>query len=165
MIVGNGDIAGVLREVDRPDKLFFASGVSNSQETRESEYQREKDLFAQQSRDAQIVYFGTLAVFYSDTRYTRHKLEMESLVKECPMYALVRLGNITWGDNPHTLINPLRVRVAEQKPFEILDTTRYVINKDEFLHWVKLIPPWNVEMTLTGRPMRVKDIVGEYVLK
>jgi hypothetical protein len=41
-IVGNGDIASVL--VDYPNRLFFASGVSNSLETREEEYQKEKDL-------------------------------------------------------------------------------------------------------------------------
>src|SRR3990167_9943118 len=105
-IFGRGDIAMAL--VDHPGRLFFASGVSNSLETRESEYQREKDALATQTRELQLVYFGSLAVFYSDTRYTRHKLEMESLVKEFPSYAIVRLGLITWGDSPSTLINHLR---------------------------------------------------------
>lgn len=44
MILGNGDIASALRPVDRPDRLFFASGVSNSSETRLSEFNRERDL-------------------------------------------------------------------------------------------------------------------------
>ena len=162
MIVGHGDIARAI--VDRPDRLFFASGVSNSLETRESEYQREKDLLAIQSRDLQIVYFSTLAIFYSEPRYPRHKLEMEALIKEFPCYAIVRLGNITWGENPHTLINALKGKVARQEPFEIQNTTRYVIDKPEFLHWMCLITKWNVEMTLTGQPMKVTEIVKKYVL-
>ena len=79
MIIGNGDLASVLP--DREDLIFFASGVSNSQETRESEYQREVDLLMKQNRDSHIVYFSTLASFYSRTRYVDHKLNMESLIK------------------------------------------------------------------------------------
>ncbi|KKW09896.1 MAG: hypothetical protein UY48_C0051G0013 [Candidatus Gottesmanbacteria bacterium GW2011_GWB1_49_7] len=161
-ICGRGDIATAL--VDHPGRLFFASGVSNSLETRESEYQREKDLLMAQTRELQLVYFSSLAIFYSETRYTRHKMEMESLVKEFPCYALIRLGNITWGTNPNTLINALRARVTKGEPIEIRDTTRYVIDKPEFQHWMNLIPKWNVEMNITGQPMKVSDIVREYVL-
>lgn len=104
MVVGNGDIGSVLPE--EKDLLFFASGVSNSQETREEEYEREFKLLLEQPRDAHLVYFSTLAVFYGDTRYVAHKLFMESTIKkEFPHYTIVRIGNITWGTNPHTLIN------------------------------------------------------------
>jgi len=116
-IIGHGDIASALQ--DDPGRLFFASGVSNSLETRESEYQREKDLLSRQTRDLQIIYFSSLAIFYLETRYTQHKMEMEALVKEFPCYAIMRLGNITWGSNPHTLINALKGRVARGEPIEI----------------------------------------------
>lgn len=165
MIIGHGDIARAI--VDRPDRLFFASGVSNSQETRESEYLREKKLLLDQHPSTcpqQLVYFSSLAIFYLDTRYTQHKREMEEIVKQFPCYAIVRLGNITWGDNPHTLINALKGKIARGEPIEIQDTTRYIINKSEFQHWVNLIPKWNIEMTLTGQPMKVADIVKNYVL-
>jgi hypothetical protein len=39
MIVGRGDIASVLN--DREGVTFFVSGVSNSNETRDSEFMRE----------------------------------------------------------------------------------------------------------------------------
>lgn len=165
MIIGHGDIASAL--VDREDKLFFASGVSNSLETRESEYQREKDLLYKQHPEfghLQLVYFSSLAIFYSETRYTRHKKEMEDLVKQWPCYAIVRLGTITWGDNPNTIINSMKSKVARGEPLEIRDTTRYVIDKPEFQHWVSLIPKWNVEMMLTGQPYKVSEIVKKYVL-
>ena len=103
-IIGNGDIASVLP--DRDNLLFFASGVSNSGETRESEYRREKDLLLAQNNQSHLVYFSSLAVFYGETRYTRHKKEMEGLVETYfPAHTIIRLGNIDFGDNPHTLIN------------------------------------------------------------
>ena len=100
-IVGHGDIARVLNWEcsKRPNTIFFASGVSNSQEIRESEYQREKDLLLKQSRDKRLVYFGSLSIFYSGGRYAKHKREMEELVMEnFPKYCIIRLGNIDWGN-------------------------------------------------------------------
>ena len=95
MIIGKGDIASVLE--DRTDLLYFASGVSNSQEKRESEYQREVDLLLKQDKTKHIVYFGSLCIFYSNTRYAKHKKSMENLVKEnFENYALIRLGNINF---------------------------------------------------------------------
>lgn len=157
MIIGNGDVASAL--IDREDRLFFASGVSNSQETRRSEYEREKNLLLAQDRNRHIVYFGSLCIFYTDTLYAQHKRRMEKLVKDnFKHWTIVRLGNITWGKNPNTIINYLRAHPEA----EVRDVYRYIIDKDEFQHWIDLIPDWNCEMTLTGRRMLVKDIIKEY---
>ena len=162
-IVGNGDIASVLP--DNKKWLFFASGVSNSRETRESEYTREKNLLLKQNRSAHLVYFSTLAVLYGNNRYVQHKREMEELIKqEFPRYTIMRLGNITWGTNPYTVINFFRLQLKKDKPIKIQDTYRYIIDKDEFLHWINLIPVWNCEMNVPGRRMKVKEIVDEYCL-
>lgn len=157
-IVGNGDIGSVLKPFNRDGWLFFASGVSNSQCKDEAEYQRERDLLLEQNTDLHIVYFSSLAIFYSDTRYTRHKRDMEAMIKlNFKKYTIIRIGNITWGNNPHTLINYLRDHVRA----EIRDEYRYVINKEEFLHWLDLIPEWSCEMNCPGRMMSVIDIVKE----
>lgn len=163
MIIGSGDIAQVLVGVDRPDRIFFASGVSNSSETRESEYQREINLLWKQNRYKHLVYFGSLSIFYSDTRYAHHKKEMEDLVKNIfDDYTIIRMGNITWGTNPHTLINFIRNKIRNREPFEIKDVYRYVVNKEEFLYWIDLIPEWNVEINIVGKMMKVRDIIKEY---
>lgn len=163
MIVGNGDIASVLPS--NKSHLFFASGVSNSQEIRESQYKREKNLLLKQDRKSHLVYFSSLAVLYGKNRYVQHKKEMESLIKqEFPRYTIIRIGNITWGTNPHTLINYFRRQLRAGKPIKIQDTYRYIIDKDEFLHWIGLIPNWSCEMNITGRRMKVKEIVDEYCL-
>ena len=161
-IIGHGDIASILEP--REGVLFFASGVSNSSEERESEYQREKDLLLQQDRESRLVYFGSLSIFYNDTRYSRHKREMEDLVRaEFPRYCIVRIGNITWGKNPHTLINHFRHQEEMGEPIQIQDTERYVVDQDELLHWINMIPDFNVELNIPGKRMKVKDIFNKYV--
>ena len=161
MIIGNGDIASVLK--DREDRIYFASGVSNSQEDRDSEYYREMELLRVQDNSKHLVYFSSLCVFYSDNRYSQHKKEMETLVRGWfKKYTIVRVGNITWGDNPHTLINFMRNKIKNREPFDIQDVYRYIVDKNEFLHWVDMIPDFNCEMNITGRRIKVIDIVKEY---
>jgi len=167
MIVGHGDIAQVLSSVDREDRIFFASGVSNSSEMRESEYRRELNLLytmlSETNMKKRFIYFSSLCVFYSNTRYSQHKREMEDWVKKLfPHYTILRLGNITWGENPNTLINFIKNKIRNKEPFEIRDVYRYVVDKEEFLHWVEMIPEFNCEMNVTGKRMKVKDIVKEY---
>ena len=162
MIIGHGDIASVLP--DRDGFIFFASGVSNSQETRESEYDREDALLKKQDSSQHLVYFSSLCVFYARTRYAEHKRYMEQMVRQrFAHYAILRLGNITWGVNPHTIINHLREQRRSGQILNIQDTYRYVVDLGEFLHWVNLIPPWSCEMNITGRRMTVRQIVDELV--
>ena len=162
MIIGNGDIASVL--TDREDRLYFVSGVSNSQETRKAEYEREKNLLLAQDRHRHLVYCSSLCVFYSDTLYAQHKLRMEKLIRQnFKHYTIIRLGNITWGKNPNTIINAMRAQKKAGKTLTIRDTYRYLIDKDEFLHWVNMIPDWNCEMNLTGHRLTIKEIVKKYV--
>lgn len=166
MIIGNGGIAAALREggVDNDGFCYFASGVSNSQETNEAEFWRERFLITQQNRDYWFVYFSSLSVFYSDSIYADHKFEMERLVKETfPHHTILRLGNITWGENPHTLINTLRERERLGLPQNIQDVYRYLVDKDEFIHWIRLIPDWSCEMNIPGRRMKVAEIYREFV--
>jgi nucleoside-diphosphate-sugar epimerase len=161
MIIGTGDIAKVLK--DRDDLVYFASGVSNSLETRESEFRREKDLLFDQDHDKRIVYFSSLSVFYKDSPYTRHKLKMERYVKMFPKHCIVRIGNIDWGTNPHTIINHFRLQKARGEQLEIQNTYRYVVSQDEFLQWLDLIPNRNCEINIPGRTMTIKEIVEKYV--
>ena len=158
MIIGNGNIASVLPE--RDDLLFFASGVSNSSEDRESEFKRERDLLLEQDMTKHLVYFSTLSVFYADTPYVEHKQTMELMVKDYfDRHTIVRLGNITWGKNPNTLLNFLRDKIANGKPYKTRQVWRYITDKNEFKHWLALMPDWNCEMNITGLRLTVSQIV------
>ena len=153
MVIGCGDIGSVLTH--REHLTFFACGVSNSKELDPFEYEREARRLMNQDKSKRLVYFSSLSIYYSDTRYTRHKMFMEELVKQhFTKYCIIRLGNITWGKNPHTLLNFLKANPNAERRNE----TRYLINKDEFLHWINLIPNFNTEMNLTGKLINVKEL-------
>lgn len=157
MILGHGDIASAL--TDQVDKIFFASGVSNSLCTNWQEFQREKDLLLNQNKFSHLVYFSSLSIYYADTPYTRHKKIMERLVKDnFAVSTIVRIGNITWGKNPNTLLNYFKNKIANREVVEIKDEYRYIISKEEFQHWMKMIPDFTTEMNITGRMMKAEEI-------
>lgn len=168
MIIGRGDIASAIADVpslDRPDRIYFASGVSNSQETRDGEYEREAQLLLQQDPTKHLVYFSSLSVFYANTRYALHKRTMEGLIRTHFLrHTIMRLGVIDWGNNPHTIINYMRNEHAAGHPLRIENTYRYVLTIGEFHHWLGLIPEWPCEMNVTGTRMTVHQIVSRYVL-
>ncbi|MEJ2497376.1 MAG: NAD(P)-dependent oxidoreductase, partial [Sulfurovaceae bacterium] len=85
MIIGNGMLAHEFSDYkDDNDIIIFASGVSNSGETRESEFEREKELLTKtidNISSEKIIYFSTCAMYdkyFVNNRYTKHKLHMES---------------------------------------------------------------------------------------
>jgi len=156
MIVGKGDLAKVLKSIDRCDVNFFASGVSNSGEVSQDEFDREKDLLLEQKINVHLVYFSSLGVFFDNSPYLEHKRNMEYIVRQFRSYTIVRIGNITWGDNKHTLINYLKAHPeAKRKP-----VWRHLIDKEDFLYWVSLVPVGEKhEFNITGRRIWVPDLV------
>ena len=157
MIIGNGDIASAL--TDHPDRIYFASGVSNSTCSDKKEFKRERNLLDKIDCNKHIVYFSTLSIYYANSYYTEHKADMEDRIMSWfKSYTIVRLGNITWGKNPNTIINYLKSKINNNMPYEIKDTQRYLCSKEEFQHWMNLIPDFNTEMNITGERVSVKEI-------
>jgi len=163
MILGKGDIAGVL--IDNEDLLFFASGVSNSRCEDKLEYKREVDMLSKLPVTKRIVYFSSLSIFDKNTRYTRHKIRMEGLVKKWfPLYCIIRIGNITWGNNPNTFLNFIRAKMEAGEPFEVRDEMKYMVEKDEFLFWIAKIPNFNCEINIPGQTLSVQQAINKYIL-
>ncbi len=161
MILGRGDIAKAIK--DREGFTFYCNGVSNR--TPFNEHQRLKESnelwrIFNVGFNGMFVYISSLSIYYSDSEYTMHKIFMESFVKSnFNNYCILRIGNITWGDNPNTLINHLKKDTSR-----IEDTFRYLIFKEEFNHWVGLIPKMGKhEMNVTGEMISIKEIVHKYI--
>jgi len=134
MIVGKGDIASVLN--DREGTIFFASGVSNSNETRDSEFMREIELLDKQDRSKCIFYFSSITLddMSKNSQYLQHKRSMELLVKSnFENYNIIRIGNITWGSNPNTFINYIKNKKSKGESVEIKDEYKYVIDKEQLV--------------------------------
>jgi nucleoside-diphosphate-sugar epimerase len=135
MITGSGLIAKSLQPIDTEEILYFASGVSNSLETRSSEFEREFSLLKdnmQSNKDSMLVYFSTLSVndqSKQSSHYVLHKLQMEDFIKNnSENYLILRIGNIVGnGGNPNTLFNFLRNQITNDLPFVLHKKARRLL--------------------------------------
>lgn len=115
MIIGKGLIANLFTEVDTDEVVFFASGVSNSSETREEEFLREQNLVEETMAkypSKLFVYFSTCSIYDSskyNSPYVLHKLHIEEMIKQhATDYLILRVSNAVGnGGNPNLLMNYL----------------------------------------------------------
>lgn len=134
MIIGSGLIAKALNNIDSDNMLFFASGVSNSLETRSSEFEREFTLLKNtlENNKGKLIYFSTLSIHdqsKQDSHYVLHKLNIENYIKNnCEDYLILRIGNIVGnGGNPNTLFNFLKTQIINDNKFVIHQKARRLL--------------------------------------
>ena len=89
-VIGNGLIARYARSLNA-EGTVFCCGVSDSTETRESEFTRERDKL--KSTPGIDVYVSTVCVHTEDTPYAAHKRSMEAAAKASGAL-VVRLPNV-----------------------------------------------------------------------
>jgi len=163
MIVGKGDIASVLN--DREGTIFFASGVSNSNEIRDSEFMREIELLDKQDKTKCLFYFSSISVDdnqkVGSNKYLQHKLRMELLVKSnFENYNIIRIGNITWGSNPNTFINYIKNKKSKGESVQIKDEYKYIIDKDQLVMLTDNLPLVGQNtLCVFGRMAKVAELV------
>ncbi|MCA6066828.1 hypothetical protein JI747_006545 [Chryseobacterium sp. RG1] len=135
MIIGNGLIAKSLQHIDSDEVLFFASGVSNSLETEDSEFQREFTLLQNALTSyphLRFFYFSTLSILdqsKKESRYVHHKKAMEEYITNYSNnYLIIRIGNLIGkGGNPNTLFNFFKNKILQNDSFEIHTEARRLI--------------------------------------
>jgi nucleoside-diphosphate-sugar epimerase len=143
LIVGCGMMAQAFAPF-RNDQgvLIFASGVSDSLETRPSEFAREKSLLAKarsEHPDKLLVYFGTCSVEDPDrarTPYVAHKIGIESLLEDAGSpWMVLRLPLAVGPDRKgHTLAPFLYQRISRGERFEVWEhATRYPVDVADVL--------------------------------
>lgn len=140
MIIGNGLIASLFTDCDQENIIFFASGVSNSLETKKEEFLREENLIRKtiaENPNKVFIYFSTCSIYDSskaESQYVLHKLKMEQIIIQlCPQYLILRLSNAVGnGGNPNLLMNYL---VRSVKNNEIINVhtkaTRNLIDVED----------------------------------
>ncbi|QQQ26804.1 NAD-dependent epimerase/dehydratase family protein [Chryseobacterium indoltheticum] len=140
MIVGNGLIASLFVDNDDENVIFFASGVSNSLETRVEEFLREENLIKNtisENTDKVFVYFSTCSIYDSSktgSDYVLHKLKMEQLIKKsCPQFLILRVSNaVGKGGNPNLLMNYILKAVKNDETINVhTQATRNLIDVDD----------------------------------
>ena len=142
MIVGRGLIASLFVDCDRENTVFFASGVSNSLETKPEEFLREENLIKNtisENPDKIFVYFSTCSVYDSSKTgsfYVLHKLKMEQIIKNsCKKFLILRVSNaVGKGGNENLLVNYLVKAVINNETINIhTKATRNLIDTEDIL--------------------------------
>lgn len=175
MIVGNGLIAKAFRphhEHD-PGLVVYASGVSNSRETRAAEFLRERTMLQEAiARAPVLLYFSTCSIGdpeLADTAYVAHKKAMEALVREARRFAIFRLPQVVGRTgNPNTLTNYLHQKVASGEPFQVwANARRNLIDVDDVATLVRFLlqDGWAEGRTIdlaTPVYVSIADLVGVF---
>jgi dTDP-4-dehydrorhamnose reductase len=136
MIIGNGLIGKNIVEYDRADILFFASGVSNSQEVRHEAFERETALvvkYLTENANKLFVYFSTYSIndpSMQQKAYISHKIAIEQLIAATAnRYLIIRTSNLMGQtDNPYIIGNYLYQKVATGEPFECWNVQRNLLD-------------------------------------
>lgn len=141
MVVGRGLIANAfLNEFECiDDVVVFASGVSNSNETKLSEFEREKNLLEltiADKPDALFVYFSTYSLGDPDALkkpYVIHKKAMESIVEKQQRFLILRVSNVVGSiGNSNTIINFLVNKIISDELITIWNSAkRNLIDVDD----------------------------------
>jgi len=140
MIIGRGMLAKAFNGYkSREDVIIFASGVSNSKETDEKNFNREKKLLIDSINshsDKLLVYFSTCSIedkSQQNSQYIIHKKKMEELIKDkIKNYYIFRLPQVVGKTNSPTLVNFIMDAIANTKFFYIQkNATRNLIDVDD----------------------------------
>lgn len=173
MVVGNGMMAHAFGAFEsRADVVIFASGVSDSTETRAAAFRREEELLRQtraSNPEALLVYFGTCSVDDPDRRetaYVRHKLAMEALIAASAHPWIVFRLPLAIGPihRSPTLANFLHGKILRGESFEMwARSTRYPIDVDDAARIVSRIVSdrsmWRRTINIALRCFHVAEFV------
>ncbi|QTV04563.1 NAD-dependent epimerase/dehydratase family protein [Faecalibacter bovis] len=146
MIIGRGLIAKQFLDVDREDVIFFASGVSNSSETKKEEFLREQNLIEEtirKNKNKLIIYFSTCSIYDSskyNSPYVLHKLHMEEIIKESSSkFLILRISNaVGKGGNPNLLMNYIYR--------QIVNNSELVIHKNATRNLIDVVDVKNITL-------------------
>jgi len=168
LIIGRGLLGTSLSELRHENVFMFASGVSNSKESNESEFERERNLLQESidnSAKNYFFYFSTCSISdpsLVESPYTLHKRKMEGIVLSKSNGRVIRLPNIVGpAGNPTNLLNHLKHSIVNEYPLEIqINASRYLLGVDEMNVLVQsvvdhgghqtllsLAPPKNIKVT------------------
>lgn len=177
MIIGNGTIANLFRNYsENKEIVFFASGVSNSLENDEKEFQREIKLLEKTINDLNphqnLIYFSTINVLdpsLQNNRYVIHKKKIEEIIStHTKNYLIFRVPVlIVQSDNPHLLINYLLYHIKNKIEFVVFKNAhRYFLNAETFVqfveHYIQHTSKYHeiINLTLYDEPFSVLKLVN-----
>jgi nucleoside-diphosphate-sugar epimerase len=128
MVIGNGMIAKEFENYRFDDStVIFASGVSDSTNTDNRAFEREKNLIIETLHTGKgklFVYFSTCSIddaSMQSSAYVQHKVKMEGLImSNHTPYIIFRLTNpVGKTNNTHTVVNYFIKNIRENHQFPV----------------------------------------------
>lgn len=147
MIIGSGMLAREFKSYEEDQHtLIFASGVSNSNETRISEFNREKELLIDcinKNTNKKLIYFSSCSMYdtyFPNNKYTEHKLNMESIISyNSNNYTIFRLSQVVGKNNKSQLLGFLNDKIQNNEEFTLFDIERNIIDISDVKEIVDMI--------------------------
>ena len=136
MIIGSGLMAIACNGIDREDVLFFASGVSDSSEKDDREFQREENMLftnIEKYHNKVFIYFGAIG---GGELYLRHKYKMQSIIlQKTNNFIILNLSQVVGhGGNANTLFNAFRKSLLKGEEIKVYrDCFRSLIDIDDVM--------------------------------
>lgn len=141
MVVGNGMLAKAFESYITNEKVvIYASGVSNSSENSDENFQREISLLEnciKQNASNLIIYFSTCSVnddSLKDTKYVQHKKSLEFYIqKNAQKFIIFRLPIVIgYTKNSFTLFNFLKEKLSSNQEVIIQKSAyRYLVGIED----------------------------------
>lgn len=144
-IIGQGLLAREFKKNSiRDDILIIAAGVSNSQETRNKEFNREELLIKEillNNKMSKVVYLSTCSIFQLEkTPYIKHKIKMEKIFLATDKCYIFRLPQVVGVVNNNTLISYLVRNMYLNKDILIQENAfRNLIDVEDVVRIVKSV--------------------------
>lgn len=173
MIIGNGLIASAFVTDYKEDDNFiiFAAGVSNSFETKISEFERERNLLIKtlsENQNKHLIYFSSfIDSNILKRKYVEHKNNVEKIIKESKNnYTILKLPQVIGhGGNNHELVNFITTKLKQNEEISVYKNTyKSLIDVDDVKRIVDiLVKKWSDKNTYVEFPYIEKLLVYEIV--
>ena len=126
MIIGNGLIAKEFKKKNyfHKNKIIFASGVSNSNNIKIRDFNREIFLIKKIlniNTDLKFYYFSTIDVLKKrKTPYIKHKIKIEKILVRNKNTIIIRLPQVVGvSKNKNTIFNYLKNKISKNRLFKL----------------------------------------------
>ncbi len=136
VVIGAGLLAKAFKKSESNGCVFFCSGVSNSNEERINEFEREEILLRYtitENPGLKFVYFSSILADSSEKVYFAHKRNMEKLINSaCTDYVIFRLPQVAGRALNNTLFPSFVRAICYETEINVFqNATRNIVDVDD----------------------------------
>ena len=137
--IGDGLIGSAIKNqgILSKNSIIIAKGVSNSQESKNDEFERElsliKDCYYSNGPDVKYILLSSCSVVHTNSLYVSHKINIENYVKKnFERYMIYRLPQVVGVTDNSTIVSHLVKKIFSEEAVEIQEhAMRELIDVDD----------------------------------